>query len=136
MVDDLDMNRDLVKLILQTDGPRLTRSANDGFEAITMAKLHIRFDLILMDIQMPGLDGSEAMQRNTQAWWRECPDPDHCLTANVMADQVDRYKTAEFTTFWNQSMSIISSRACPSVFAQPKTACVTLIVGALRCGTK
>ena len=54
------------------------------------------FDLVLMDIQMPRLNGVEAAQR-IRAWEGErgCrPTPIVALSANVMAHQVETYRAA------------------------------------------
>ncbi|MEM8613546.1 MAG: CHASE2 domain-containing protein [Cyanobacteria bacterium P01_H01_bin.105] len=58
--DDLD-NVETVKSYLTAKG-YFIRVANDGHQAIAAA-LSAKPDMILMDIQMPGMDGLEAMQR-------------------------------------------------------------------------
>jgi len=58
VVDDLPANRELVLAILEPFGAVLT-TASSGGEAVEAA-LHTRFDLILLDLQMPGMDGLSA----------------------------------------------------------------------------
>jgi CheY-like chemotaxis protein len=58
LVDDEPINREVTQellagLIAQVD------VADDGLEAVRLASKH-RYDLILMDVQMPGMDGLEA----------------------------------------------------------------------------
>ncbi|ANQ52328.1 response regulator [Flammeovirga sp. MY04] len=58
LVEDNEYNQLLVSNILNRWGLNVT-SANDGFEAIDCIKENNNFDLILMDIQMPKMDGVE-----------------------------------------------------------------------------
>jgi signal transduction histidine kinase/FixJ family two-component response regulator len=58
LVDDTAMNRELVRLMLGPLGLDLSEAAS-GAEAIQLAEVR-PFDLILMDIRMPGIDGLEA----------------------------------------------------------------------------
>ena len=58
VVDDDPMNLALVKLRIAKLGLNIT-SAQDGSEAVDWVKIK-KFDLILMDIQMPRLDGVQA----------------------------------------------------------------------------
>jgi two-component system sensor histidine kinase BarA len=61
VVDDNDINLSLVVSILESLGISAD-SARDGFEAIEQCKKHT-YALIFMDIQMPGMDGGEAMKK-------------------------------------------------------------------------
>jgi PAS domain S-box-containing protein len=61
VVDDNSANRTLVRSILQTFGVGV-EEACDGLEAVAMAGRG-GFDLVLMDLRMPGLDGVEAARR-------------------------------------------------------------------------
>ena len=61
VVDDNDINLSLVVSILESLGISAD-SASDGFEAIEQCKKHV-YSLIFMDIQMPGMDGGEAMKK-------------------------------------------------------------------------
>jgi signal transduction histidine kinase/ActR/RegA family two-component response regulator len=58
LVDDTAMNRELVRLILGPLDLQITEAAS-GAEAIETTQEH-PFDLILMDIRMPEIDGLEA----------------------------------------------------------------------------
>jgi len=57
LAEDHPVNRELAVTILRQEGHRVTE-AGDGREALALAT-HDRFDLILMDVQMPELDGLE-----------------------------------------------------------------------------
>ncbi|MES2261082.1 MAG: MHYT domain-containing protein [Pseudomonadota bacterium] len=56
--DDVPQNLELLALLLGKDGHTLT-TAGDGEQAVRLAAQH-DFDLILMDVQMPRLDGLAA----------------------------------------------------------------------------
>ncbi len=58
VVEDNDLNMKLVRSLLQLAGHQVLE-AEDAEQGIRLASLH-RPDLILMDIQLPGMDGLEA----------------------------------------------------------------------------
>jgi signal transduction histidine kinase/AmiR/NasT family two-component response regulator len=58
VVDDLDLNRELVRAILEATGHSVEEAAG-GAEAVNATRQR-PFDLILMDLQMPGMDGFTA----------------------------------------------------------------------------
>jgi len=58
LAEDNQINQRLATTLLTRAGHDVTLAAN-GFEAVEAARAH-RFDVILMDVQMPGLDGIEA----------------------------------------------------------------------------
>ena len=58
VVEDNDKNRELVKDILELQGYHVLE-AKDGAEGAAMAKEH-KPDLVIMDIQMPVMDGLTA----------------------------------------------------------------------------
>lgn len=60
VTDDHAVNRELVRAILAPLGAIVTE-AKDGLEAVALAKRR-PFDLILMDLRMPGMGGLEAMR--------------------------------------------------------------------------
>jgi len=61
LAEDVQLNHDYIRFVLEKDGHRL-HSAYTGQEAV-QAYQEGSFDLILMDIQMPGMDGMEATQQ-------------------------------------------------------------------------
>ena len=61
IVEDNDLNRKLAREILRLKGYQ-TSAATTGEEAVELA-LRESFDLILMDIQLPGMDGISAAEK-------------------------------------------------------------------------
>ena len=61
VVDDVDLNRSLLMAQLQRLGAAPS-GVGDGFEALKALTMQ-SFDLILLDIQMPGIDGYETAER-------------------------------------------------------------------------
>ncbi|ATJ82281.1 ATP-binding protein [Halomonas beimenensis] len=85
VVDDTESNRLLLKELIQ--GPELEVGlAASGEEALAMAQ-ETRFDLVLMDIRMRGMDGVETTRslRGLGGPWRHVPII--AVTAHVQSEQ-------------------------------------------------
>ncbi len=65
VVDDLRANRDLLSRLLQKQG-HTVRTAENGFQALQML-LAETFDLVLLDILMPEMNGFQVLQRMKEA---------------------------------------------------------------------
>ncbi len=87
MVDDAEANRELVKIILGTLGLEVETACN-GVEAVAAVRQK-DFDLVLMDVHMPEMDGLAAT-REIRQQPREKHLPILALTANVGGDQVQK----------------------------------------------
>ena len=88
VADDHPANRRIVELMIR-DWAEVT-SVEDGLEAV-QAAAEKPFDVILMDIQMPRLDGISAVAQIRAAERAEgrAPTPVIMLTANTQAEHVD-----------------------------------------------
>ncbi|TCS72225.1 PAS domain S-box-containing protein [Sulfuritortus calidifontis] len=62
LVEDVPVNQKLVQALLEKRGYGVTL-AQDGEQALALLQQGRQFDLILMDLQMPGLDGYETTVR-------------------------------------------------------------------------
>jgi hypothetical protein len=86
VADDWHDNRNLIALYLQSAGLACDLAA-DGEEAVERA-LSQSYDLVLMDIRMPVMNGVEATRLLRGAGFSA---PIVALTANVMSEDVARY---------------------------------------------
>lgn len=60
LVEDNEINRQLARGILQRAGARVATAADGGAAVALLERDPRRFDAVLMDIRMPGMDGWEA----------------------------------------------------------------------------
>lgn len=97
--EDNPVNQLVLKALLGPAGPDLTVVA-DGVQAIEAWET-AHWDLILMDLHMPVMDGATATQeiRRREREAGRSPIPIIALTANAMAHQVEACKAAGMTDF-------------------------------------
>ncbi len=87
VVDDVAVNRELVSAMLAPFDVAITQAASGG-EAVSAATASA-FDLILMDLQMPGMDGLAATAAIRGGAGPNRDTPILALTANVLPDQIE-----------------------------------------------
>lgn len=89
VVDDSDDNRMLIELYLRSTGVNVIQ-ADSGLEAIESVKRHAP-DVILMDVQMPMMDGHEATRAIRKLGFDR---PIIAFTAHAMREEAERCKQA------------------------------------------
>ena len=92
VVEDNAFNRLIVREMLIQDGHQVTEAC-DGAEGLAQAKAKA-FDLILMDISMPGLDGIEATELLRLEPGPNATTPIIALTAHAMPEDLKRFARA------------------------------------------
>ncbi|MFB2875233.1 two component system sensor kinase [Aeromonas jandaei] len=112
LVDDVNTNRDIVGRMLRQQGHKVYLAAS-GEEALQLGREHI-FDLVFMDMRMPGLSGEETLHL-----WRDesngILDPDcpiMALTANAQPGERQRLRQVGFNDYLTKPVTpILLSRA-------------------------
>jgi signal transduction histidine kinase len=92
LVDDIKINRDIIGAFLDAAGHAVTM-AEGGEEAVRLAA-EGQFDLILMDVRMPEMDGLEATRRIRTLPAPYGQVPVLALTAYTFPDQVAQCRDA------------------------------------------
>jgi CheY-like chemotaxis protein/HPt (histidine-containing phosphotransfer) domain-containing protein len=87
--EDNEVNRRLVDLLVSRTGAEIVHVSN-GAEALEAVSREA-FDLVLMDIQMPLMNGRDATRAIREAGFNL---PVVALTANVMAEDIQDYRDA------------------------------------------
>ena len=93
VVDDNAINRDLIEQMLSAHGHRVI--VESGGRAAIDRLRERRFDVVLLDIQMPEMDGIETIREMRASNLIE-DTAVLALTANTMSDQVEEYRAAGF----------------------------------------
>ncbi|HLK26689.1 MAG TPA: ATP-binding protein [Caulobacteraceae bacterium] len=95
--EDNSTNRSVLQALLEPSGAELAIVAN-GLEAVEAWRSG-RFDLVLMDIEMPVMNGESACRqiRAAEAERHLPPTPIVALSANAMRHQIDTYLAAGMT---------------------------------------
>lgn len=90
LAEDNRVNADLVCEALSQDGAHI-ESVEDGASALAMLQKH-PFSIVLMDIQMPAMQGDEVIQRIRSGDGPNKETPIIVLTANAIRESLDEYR--------------------------------------------
>jgi two-component system cell cycle response regulator DivK len=103
VVEDNERNMKLFRDVLQASGFR-TLEATTGESAVELV-FEQRPDLVLMDIQLPDIDGVEALER-VRADDRFASVPVLALTAQAMEGDRERFLAAGFDGYLSKPVNI------------------------------
>lgn len=106
LAEDSDLGAEMIMAFLTPRGHHVTR-ATDGHEALSALGMR-HFDLVLMDIQMPGMDGLTAITaiRNGEVAKLDPAIPIVALTAHGSAKDRERILAAGATDYMAKPVSL------------------------------
>ena len=104
IVEDNEKNMKLVRDVLQATGYR-TLEAASGARAVELAAEQAP-DLMLLDIQLPDIDGVEALSR-LRANDRTASIPVLAVTAQAMQGDHERFLAAGFDDYISKPVNIV-----------------------------
>jgi CheY-like chemotaxis protein len=105
LVEDNPVNQTVVLMILKREGHRVT-TVGDGQQALDILCTQ-RFDVVLMDIRMPGMNGDEATRRirTQESGVLDCDIPIIAMTAYSTSEDVERFLGAGMDAFVGKPMT-------------------------------
>ena len=103
VVEDNEKNMKLFRDVLGAKGYR-TIEATTGLEAVDMASEHMP-DLVLMDVQLPDLDGVQALHR-LRANTSTATIPVLALTAQAMQGDRERFLAEGFDGYMSKPVNV------------------------------
>lgn len=118
VAEDNEVNQKVVKAILARTGHRVDIVGN-GIEAVS-AVIRGAYDLVLMDVQMPEMDGVTATRRIRELDGPVSEIPIIALTANAMKGDEDNYRAAGMNDY--VSKPIESDKLAAAMLRQCGTA--------------
>ena len=103
LVDDHPINRQVAKLFLRPFNMRIVEAAN-GAEALEALERE-EFDVVLLDMHMPVMDGPTAIQhiRSSGEPWADIPVI--ALTADAMSGDRERYLAMGMTGYLSKPLA-------------------------------
>lgn len=104
VAEDNPSMQQILRALLEADGHQLT-VVSDGRDAVAMAASQT-FDLILMDVMMPMMDGPTAAQRIRELGGRAGGVPIIALTANALVGDRDSYLAAGMTDYLSKPIDV------------------------------
>ena len=100
-VEDNELNREIARELLEDDG-FIVETAEDGETAIVMIRRSDLdyYDAVMMDIQMPGIDGYEAARSIRKMFdVQHAQIPIIAMTANAFEEDMEKARSAGMNAY-------------------------------------
>jgi signal transduction histidine kinase/ActR/RegA family two-component response regulator len=125
VAEDNAINQRVVCTMLELGGHTFT-IAQDGAEAVAAVQREA-FDVVLMDVQMPNMDGPTAAQAIRKLGGKNTALPIVALTANAMPGDAERYTAAGMNLYLSKpfspdQLSAVLRRVCGADTARIRSA--------------
>jgi CheY-like chemotaxis protein len=121
LAEDVDVNQEIARAMLEAEGHRVD-VVPDGGDAIMAVETN-DYDVVRMDVQMPGVDGVSATKHIRALEGPVANVPIIAMTANVLPQQIQSFRAAGMDGHVGKPLSRAQlfavlercvSRACPS----------------------
>lgn len=103
VVDDSSINLEVARKLLAREGAQVL-TASSGPEALDRISRHREIDAVLLDVQMPGMDGVQVAQRLRRDA-ASATLPVIALTAGALREERDRALAAGMDDFWTKPLN-------------------------------
>jgi signal transduction histidine kinase len=114
-IEDNPVNLLIVKEVLAQRPDLQLHTACDGLSGVSQALSH-RPDLILVDMQLPDIDGHEVLRR-LRAEVSTAAIPCISVSANAMPEDIDRALKAGFEDYWTKPLDLrVFMRSLDTIF--------------------
>ena len=120
VVDDSEINLEVAQRILELEGAQVALAAN-GYDAVERLRAHpFDFDVVLMDVQMPVLDGNEATRLiRSELGLKDLPII--ALTAGALTSERQRSVAAGMDDFISKPFDVQTVVSCIRRHVQPRS---------------
>jgi CheY-like chemotaxis protein/HPt (histidine-containing phosphotransfer) domain-containing protein len=109
LVEDNPINQQVAQLVLASSGHKVD-VVDNGLSAIEAVRAK-RYDVVLMDVQMPGLDGMETTRRIRALPQPASKVPIIAVTANAMSGAREEYLAAGMNDYISKPFAPVELRA-------------------------
>lgn len=120
LAEDNPLNRELAVALLERAGARVT-AVDNGAQAVTEVQQH-SFDVVLMDVQMPEMDGYEATRRIRALPGDAARLPIVAMTANAMSGDRERSLAVGMNDHLTKPIDTAALRHTLARLRQPRAA--------------
>ena len=103
VVDDVPMNCIILNALLEELGITQITEEHDGEDAVALVRKNSSFDMILMDIRMPKMDGLEASKLIRELGYTQ---PDIAVTANAFEEDKQACLDAGMSDFLSKPIEL------------------------------